>query len=186
MANTAGGGVNLFIYLVGIRQCMASKINYMKGLGIKNLDPGQLTQGVDLTDVHVGIVHGPSGTQYNKMAVPWAGGVYVVMPNGDIEKIGGRDGAVEGDAIDQFGNLGTVWRNFAQAQRNQRQTGEMNRSFEQLIAELESVASNLSRPGQQGPGEGTSLRAKKVQRVRGRPTGGNGGNGGNGGVPQGL
>lgn len=159
---------------------MGAKINFEKGLGIKNLDPGQLVQGLDLTDVHVGIVHGPSGTQYNRMAVPWAGGVYVVMPNGDIEKLGGREGAVSGDAIDRFGNLGTVWRNFAQAQRNSRQTGELNRSFEQLIAELEDVASTLPEPGtnEARNGEGITLYAQKVRATQGGGmTGGNGGNG---------
>lgn len=162
---------------------MASKINFEKGLGVKNLDPGQLVQGMDLTDVHVGIVHGPSGTQYNRMAVPWAGGVYVVMPNGDIEKIGGREGAVSGQAIERFGNLGTVWRNFAQAQRNNRQTGDLGRSFEQLIAELEDVASNLPSPGQNEArnGEGVSLYAQKV-----RATQGMNGNGGNPAAPDTL
>jgi len=139
---------------------MADRMSMQVAPGAKNLDPSELLGDVDARDIQVGVEHGPSGTQYNRMAAPWAGAAYVVNGDGSITKIAGRDGALTGEELEnQYPNLRDVWVQFARAQQNRDASPG---SFEALLTDLQSVASNLSDVGQMAESEGQSLAARKM------------------------
>lgn len=147
---------------------MGNKIGRQVAQGVKNADPATLLeafgQGVDLRDLHIGIEHGPSGTVYNKVAVPWAGGLYTQIGN-QWRKVGGRPGAISGDALEaRYPAIAEVWRNFEQAQQNREaDPGD----FAGLVADLERVASDLPEISERtklDDDEGVTDRALKVRR----------------------
>lgn len=143
---------------------MANKLNALFPQGVSNVDPGAILSGYDLRDVQVGIEHGPTGTVYNRKAVPWSGGAYTLV-DGNWTKIGGRPGALSGREVEaQYSNLADVWRQFAQAQRNR---DDNPGGFEALVADLRRVSNSISSVGTMSESEGISYRAQKMQAERG-------------------
>lgn len=143
---------------------MSNKIGMELFQGAKNLDPSHFVGERDLRDIHVGIEHGPSGTTYNRLALPWSGAAYTLV-DGDWVQIAGRPGAMTGEELENsYPNLAQVWRQFARAQ-NDRQSNPG--TFESLKADLGRVAAQLNEVGQMGEGEGISLRDQKLARKRG-------------------
>lgn len=142
---------------------MADKITMELFPGAKNLPPGEFLRGRDLRDIQVGVVHGPTGKTYNRLAVPWAGAAYTLV-GGNWVKITGRDGAMSGSEMEQkYPNLVGVWRSFASAQGSRDSNPG---SFEALVADLRRVAQNISPQGRMNPNDGISLQAQK-QKAKG-------------------
>jgi hypothetical protein len=107
--------------------------------GLKNTDPAALVQAspVDIEDVHIGIEHGPTGTVYNRMALPWSGGRYNRI-GGSWEKTHGRDNALSGERMEEnFPDITSRWGSFASDQ--QQISGQDFASFEELVQELSRV-----------------------------------------------
>lgn len=104
--------------------------------GLKNTDPAALVQAspVSIQDVHIGIEHGPSGTTYNRMALPWSGADYERV-NGGWRKVAGRDNALSGEAMERaYPQIVQRWEQFASEQ--QALAGSSPGTFDQLVEEL--------------------------------------------------
>lgn len=93
-----------------------------------------------MEDVHIGIEHSPTGTVYNRAALPWEGASYEKV-NGSWRKVAGRDNAISGERMESaFPNITSRWDTFAQGQRS-RPSGEgAAGTFDQLLEQLRSAA----------------------------------------------
>lgn len=142
---------------------MANKIQKELFQGAKGLDPSYFVAERDLSNIHVGIEHGPTGTVYNRMALPWAGGAYTLV-EGDWRKVAGRDGALSGPAMEEkYGNLTQVWRQFASAQGAREDNPG---TFESLVADQRRVAERINEVGEKPESESNSLRGLKLTATR--------------------
>lgn len=107
--------------------------------GLKNTDPSALVMAspVDIVDVHIGIEHGPSGTVYNRMALPWSGADYERV-GGSWVKVAGRDNALSGEQMERaYPQIVSRWEQFASEQ--QSMNGRSPGTFEDLVEELRRV-----------------------------------------------
>lgn len=139
--------------------------------GLSSVDPGAILSTIDPRNVNVGIDNpyyatGDSNQEtYNRHALPWEGAAYAVTGTGEIIKVAGREDAASGNEImNSYGNLSEVWTRFAAAQ----QARDPNPgSIGALIEDQRAIANQANLDvGESDPsrGEGTTLRAMKVQR----------------------
>lgn len=145
---------------------MANKLAMEVAGGLSNVDPSAILGSIDPRNVHVGIEHGPSGTTYNRKALPWEGAAYTNI-NG-WTKIAGRPDAATGEELEKnYGDLTEVWSQFDRAQDERASNPG---TFGALVSDLRRVAQNIGgTSGELDPelGEGSSIRARK-QRAKQR------------------
>lgn len=116
---------------------MAS-VKYMQP-GLSKLDPGAAIRAspVNMEDVHIGIEHSPTGTVYNRAALPWEGASYEKI-NGHWRKVAGRQNALSGESLERaYPGLTNRWDEFA---RGQSSRPASSGTFDQLLEDLRAAA----------------------------------------------
>lgn len=137
----------------------------VSGVGAAELLKARADQGVDLRDIQVGAKNASGEGTHNRMAVPWAGAAYTQV-NGSWVKVGGRDNALSGRAMENtYPNLVDSWEGFASAQRDREANPG---TWEALMSDMARVAPTGQNYGQMDEDQGVSLRAQKLQRKGGR------------------
>jgi len=107
--------------------------------GLASLDPGAAMQAspVNMEDVHIGIEHGPTGTVYNRAALPWEGASYRQI-NGNWRKVAGRANALSGERMaSAYPDITDRWETFARGQGGRPSTSG---TFDQLLEDLREAA----------------------------------------------
>lgn len=107
--------------------------------GLSGLSPAAAIQAspVNMEDVHIGIEHGPTGTVYNRAALPWEGASYTKI-NGSWRKVAGRQNALSGKRMESaYPSITSRWDDFA---RGQGSRPASSGTFDQLMEDLREAA----------------------------------------------
>lgn len=129
--------LSLKCYPVGFLTAMPSVKH--KQPGVSSMNPGDAIQAspINMEDVHIGIEHSPTGTVYNRHALPWEGASYELI-NGSWRKVAGRANALSGEAMERaYPNITDRWEAFGRAQSQRPSTSG---DFDSLLEDLRSAA----------------------------------------------